>query len=69
MSELGEETAQELGDRVENLVPYPPWARSEEERLRFDLAVAIACAVMDAPAESSEVWAAARAIYSGPWPT
>ncbi len=54
----------DLRNEVENLVPYPFWIGTDEERLRFDLAVFIACRVMDAPPDSAAVWGAARVIYS-----
>lgn len=59
------------GDRrdVEQLVPYPFWVTTDEDRLHFDLSVAIACEITEAPAGSAEVWAASRAIFNSNLPT
>ena len=58
----------EGGSPVEHVLPYPYWVDTDDDRLRFDLAVAIACALLDAPAGSAEVWAASRAIFRSSWP-
>jgi len=48
---------------------YPFYIRSDDERRRFDLAMAIATEVMDAPPGSAAAWSAARVIYQSKIPT
>jgi len=56
------------GTPVEHSVLYPFWVRTAQDRLRFDLCIAIASDVMNAPAESAEVWGAARVLFCSDLP-
>lgn len=48
---------------------YPFYVQTDDEMRRFDLAVAIAAEVMDAPPESAAAWGAARVLYASDLPT
>ncbi len=55
----------------DHLLPYPPDVdrSNERDRLRWDMSVAVAMQTLDAPADSAEVWSAARVIYRSDIPT
>ncbi len=55
----------------EHVLAYPPDVdrSSEQDRLRWDMAVAVAMQTLDAPPDSAEVWSAARVIYRSDIPT
>lgn len=51
--------------RPERAQCYPPYVSSAEERERWDLALAIAMKIFEAPEGSRDVWQMTRSLYHG----
>lgn len=47
----------------------PPFVQTDEDRLRWDLCVAVAADQLQEPPESAAVWLASRALYYSSIPT